>query len=365
MSESIKSVSKRKKSCVNCGAELTYEPGTDLITCDYCGHKEQIEHKEQPFQEIELLPYLEQLGSQSHSTELSLLDCKSCGATQHVEESYKTLQCVYCASPLQIDELYREEWIQPGALIPFQINQGKAHLIFKNWVNKLWWAPNNLKKASLSPENTKGLYLPYWTFDAQLQAGYTGMRGDYYYVTKTVGSGENKRQVRERRTDWSPAAGNVAGFIDDTLVKATKKQQSQIPEQVARWDLKQLTNFDSRFLAGYVTEKYTISLKEGHIVSNRRAEEICRNWIRRDIGGDTQKISSVNMSLDDETFKHILLPVYISSYYYNSKQYHFYVNGQTGKIHGSRPYSFWKIFFAVVCALIVLTVIIVVSSQVQ
>ncbi len=355
-------ISELKKSCVNCGAELTYEPGTDLITCDYCHHKEVIEPSIQEIEEMELDNYLKEMGSQSHSMEISMLHCKNCGANQHVEESYKSLHCVYCTMPLIIEDVYHENWILPGAVLPFAFKQDKAYQIFKKWVNGLWWAPNNLQRASLSPENTKGLYVPYWTFDAQLAAQYKGQRGEYYYVTVTSGSGKNKRTRRQRRTRWYPASGEVSGFVDDTLVKASKKNGSQIPQKIASWNLKELKAFDSRFLAGYVTEKYTIPLKDGHLDAKEQARQIATNWAKRDIGGDTQRVQQIDIQLSEETFKHILLPVYISSYRFNSKRYNFYVNGQTGIIHGTRPYSFWKIFLAIVAVLAIMGTIIYVVN---
>ena len=297
------------------------------------------------------------MGSQKHSEEITMLHCKNCGANQHIEENYKSLSCIYCGSPLIIEDAYREEWILPGAVLPFQIDQKKAHQIFKNWVNGLWFAPNNLKKAAIDPEKTRGLYAPYWTFDAQLYADYTGQRGEYYYVTKTVGSGKNKRTVQERRTRWYPASGSVSGFVDDTLIKASNQKTGVIPQKIARWNLKMLRPFDSSYLAGFVTEKYTIPLLAGHSESNKVAENIADSWVRRDIGGDTQQVSSINMKLSEETFKHILLPVYISTYKFKGKRYNFFVNGQSGVISGERPYSFWKIFFMVFAILCVIGLI--------
>jgi len=354
--------SELKKSCVNCGAALLYAPGTTELKCDYCGHTQEIPPAEIGLQELELNQYLEDMGSQSHSEVITMLHCKNCGANQHVEEHYKSLHCVYCTMPLIIEDANKEAWILPGAVLPFQIDQKKAHLIFKKWVNRLWFAPNKLKKAAIDPENTKGLYSPYWTFDANLYAKYTGQRGEYYYVsvpyTTTVNGKTVHRTRRERRTRWYPASGTVNGFVDDTLIKASKQRSGFIPKQIARWDLKALQPFDSSFLAGFVTEKYTIPLKEGHIESNKEAKRIAERWACRDIGGDTQRISSIDMKLTDETFKHILLPVYVSAYNFKGKRYNFFVNGQTGVLHGSRPYSFWKIFFLVLAILIVLGTII-------
>ncbi|ARV11969.1 DNA helicase PriA [Gilvibacter sp. SZ-19] len=364
-----KSKSELKKACINCGAELLYAPGTTELQCEYCGHSETITAATNSFEELELRPYLEELGHLSHSEVISLIQCKNCGANQHIEENYKSLHCVYCSMPLIIEDQQKEAWILPGALVPFQLTKEKAHSIFKSWVKKLWFAPNKLKKAALDPQFTKGLYVPYWTFDAQLYATYTGQRGDYYYVsvpyTTTVNGKTVTRMRQERRTRWTPASGSISGFVDDTLIKASEQKSGRIPSKIARWNLMELKPFDSSFLAGFVTEKYTIPLKEGHLESNIEAKRIAHRWVCRDIGGDTQRVSSLNMKLTDETFKHILLPIYISAYTFKGKQYNFFVNGQTGALSGQRPYSFWKIFFLVVGIIAAIVLIIILLDQAE
>jgi DNA-directed RNA polymerase subunit RPC12/RpoP len=367
MQETVSSTSELKKSCVNCGAELLYAPGTSELKCYYCGHIEEIVPIKIGFEELELQKYLHEMGSQSHSEEISLLHCKNCGANQHIEENYKSLHCVYCNMALIIEDTYKENWILPGAVLPFQIDQEKAHQVFKKWVKGLWWAPNKLKKAALDPQNTKGLYSPYWTFDAQLYADYVGQRGDYYYVsvpyTKTVNGKEVLSTRQERRTRWSPAVGSIKGFVDDTLIKASKQRSGVIPRAVALWNLTALQPFDSSYLSGFITEKYTIPLIDSHIEANNEARNIATNWACRDIGGDTQRVLSLDMTLNDETFKHILLPVYISAYLFNKKRYNFFVNGQTAAISGKRPYSFWKIFLFIMAIILVILIITLVSQN--
>jgi len=265
--------------------------------------------------------------------------------------------------PLIVEDMYKDDWIVPGAVLPFQIDQKRAFQIFQKWVKKLWFAPNKLKRAALDPKYTKGLYSPYWTFDANLFANYVGQRGQYYYVTKTVGSGNNKRTVTERRTRWYPASGSINGFIDDTTTKASKQRSGIIPRKIAQWDLKLLKPFDSSYLAGFVTEKYTIPLKDGHLEAEKVAHDTAVRWAKRDIGGDTQRVSTIDMTLSDETFKHILLPIYISAYNYNGKRYNFFVNGQSGTISGQRPYSFWKIFFFILMILAIIALILFFANQ--
>ncbi|WGK65921.1 zinc finger domain-containing protein [Croceiramulus getboli] len=343
-----------KKVCKNCGAALHYKPGTTSITCAYCGHEEAIETTAS-IHELELQAYLQKMGAQSYSESISMLQCRNCGANQHVEEHYKSLHCVYCGEVLITEDLHQEEWILPGAVLPFQIDPKRSYAIFKQWVDGLWFAPNKLKKAALDPELTKGLYLPYWTFDAQLTADYQGQRGDHYYVTKTYRDSKGKTRTRqERRTRWSSAAGRVAGFVDDTVIAASVKSTGRIPAAVARWNLTKLQPFSSKFLAGFVTEKYTLPLQDGHLQAQQEMKAIAERWARKDIGGDEQRVSQLDLQLEEETFKHVLLPVYISTYRYRGKHYNFYINGENGMIKGKRPYSFWKIFFTIVGGLLLL-----------
>ena len=367
MEEEKKQHSEFKKSCSNCGAELKYKPGSEVVKCDYCNHEEIIEEHPSGFEELALYPYLEKMGAQSHAETIMMLHCKNCGANQHIEEHYKSLHCVYCSQPLIVEDAYEEEWILPGAVLPFQLDQKTSHEIFRKWVKGLWFAPNKLKRAALDPKNTKGLYVPYWTFDAQLNASYTGQRGDYYYETQSYNAivdGKSVTRTRQvQKTRWTPASGTISGVIDDTLINASKQQSNIIPKKITTWNLEGLVPFNSKYLAGFVTEKYTIPLQDGHLASNKKAEEIAHAWARQDIGGDTQRLTSLQMDLSNETFKHILLPVYISAYYFNNKKYNFFINGQNGTISGKRPYSFWKIFFFVLGILAVLGVILYVGNR--
>ncbi len=363
MSNTVIQKSELKKACKNCGAELTYKPGTTLVTCDYCGYQEELNLCLDTLKELPLREYLREVGAQANSVEISLLHCKNCGANQHVEENYKSLHCVYCGTPLIREDAVTEQWILPGGVLPFQLTQQEALVRFKKWVKGLWWAPNDLQKASLDPQFTKGLYLPYWTFDAQLYGRYTGSRGDYYYETESYQDSKGNRRTRQvRKTRWSPVSGNIKGFVDDTLINASKQHTGKVPGGVSRWDLKKLQPFESGFLAGFVTEKYTIPLNQGHLEAQDEMRAIATTWARRDIGGDEQRVNQLNIQLEEETFKHILLPVYISAYRYKNKEYSFFVNGENGSISGKRPYSFWKIFFAVLTVLLVFLAIYVFSN---
>ena len=113
-------------------------------------------------------------------------------------------------------------------------------------------------------------------------------------------------------------------------------------------------------MEGYITEKYQVDLKD----SFEKAKQIFNNYeresVRRAIGGDEQRINNMFTKFDKITFKHILLPIYVSSFLYNNKNYTFYINGMTGNISGERPYSTTKIVFAVIAAFIIIAIILMI-----
>jgi len=134
-------------------------------------------------------------------------------------------------------------------------------------------------------------------------------------------------------------------FFNDILIVASKSLPHKYLRKLEPWDLESLVTYDSKYLSGFRTETYKVDLKEGFDKAEDIMKKTIKKLVKKDIGGDHQRISNMNVSHNDVHFKHILLPVWISSYRYKQKVYRFVVNARTGEVQGERPYSFWKIFF--------------------
>ena len=111
-------------------------------------------------------------------------------------------------------------------------------------------------------------------------------------------------------------------------------------------------------MSGWVVEQYQIDLVAA--AQNARA----RAWTRRSaqlcsaqVPGDTQRNLQVDADYSQQTFKHVLVPLWIVAYNYGSRTFQVLVNGQTGRIAGKHPYSWVKIALAILAALIVLMII--------
>jgi hypothetical protein len=200
--------------------------------------------------------------------------------------------------------------------------------------------------------------MPAWTYDSQTTSHYTGERGEDYWTTETYTAFENGKSVTRtrqvKRTRWYPAAGTVHHFFDDVLVMASHSLPLQLQNKLAPWDLPRLTPYSDEFLSGFVTESYQDDLSTGFENAKSIMAPTIRQLICLDIGGDHQRIHSVNTLHANVTFKHILLPVWLSAYRFHNRVFRFMVNARSGAVAGERPYSAWKIALTVIGALIVI-----------
>jgi hypothetical protein len=220
------------------------------------------------------------------------------------------------------------------------------------WLGSLWFAPNGLQDYARKGRRMDGIYVPYWTFDADTATSYSGRRGDDYYVSQTRTVNGKSEPYQERRTRWRSVAGQVSRFFNDVLVMASHSLPRAYTDALEPWNLSDLTPYRPDFLSGLVAEAYGVGLEEGLTEARTKMDAVIDGDIRRDIGGDHQQITSKQTTMNDVTFKHVLLPVWMAAYKFQDRSFRFVVNGQTGKVQGERPWSKWKIALAVIAGLI-------------
>lgn len=274
--------------------------------------------------------------AKSDYIETKVLLCPSCGAQTDLKESTQAARCPFCDTPV-VTDTGAHRFIKPAALIPFALTEKAAHAKMNNWLKGLWFAPNGMREYARSGREMTGIYVPYWTFDAITKSRYTGQRG---------------KKWKKSPTTWKNVSGEVARTFDDVLVLASRSLPKTYTDALEPWDLTSLKPFQVDYLAGFSAEGYQITLEEGFTAGRARMRTVIEQDVRRDIGGDEQKITTLDTDIRNVTFKHVLLPVWIAAYKYRGRTCRFVVNGQTGKVEGERPWSRWKIAFAIALALL-------------
>ncbi len=348
--------------CENCGAQLAFQPGSTSLKCPYCGHETKIDFQTDTVHELALDDWLHKAVLDTELEKDKVLHCNNCAAEFTVPANQETQECPFCGSNVVVPT-ESEQRIPPNGVLPFAIPDKQAREFVTKWLSSRFWAPNDLKTLALKEGRLKGMYLPYWTFDSQTETDYTGQRGEHYYETESYTDSDGNRQTREvQRTRWYPAAGHVSVHFDDILVLGSGSLPPKHAQRLRTWNLEAVVGYEPKFLVGFQSMRYDVDLATGFTTAQQFMQPTIDGAIRSDIGGDEQMISSKDTDYLENTFKLLLLPIWVGGYRYRGKSFRFLVNGQTGEIQGEAPISVWKVIIAVILGLIVLGLIIVLSQ---
>lgn len=333
---------------------MRFAPGGGALICDHCGNRQEIPGAgpwNSSLKELDLAAALAAQLPTEETEQRAQLKCPSCGAEVVLEGEAHAGTCPFCATPM-ITGTGDARRYKPRGVLPFALDERTARSAMTDWLGQLWFAPSGLKDYARKGRKLQGVYVPYWTYDAATRSAYRGERGTVYYETRTVMRDGKRQTVRVAKVRWRPVSGRVARAFDDILVLASHALPKRYTDALEPWDLSALQPYSPAFLAGFAAEAYTVPLEDGYAEARAHMDAVIARDVRFDIGGDQQRIHAVDTDISDASFKHILLPVWMAAYKYRGRSFRFVVNGRTGRVQGERPWSAWKIAFAIILGLL-------------
>lgn len=351
----------KRCDCPGCGATLVFAADLQKLRCEYCDAEIEVDKLQKggdpPPNVVErgLADLLNSEAATGYGLPTQALQCKQCGAAISYPDKVTSGKCTFCGSDTVVERAANSQLIRPESLIPFKVTKEQAGTKFSDWVGSLWFRPNNLKRMARVQE-IGGVYAPFWTFDAHADTRWHAESGYHYYVTEEYTNSEGKKETRQvQHTRWEPSSGHHSGNYDDLLICASKGLSEALVRVLEPYNTTtQLVGYQSSYLSGWGAEEYAVGPKEAWDKGQQRFEQHEYSACSQQVPGDTHRNLRISMRLSSVTWKHCLLPVYVAAYRYNDKVYRFLVNGETGKVSGEAPYSFWKIFFAVLTVIVLL-----------
>jgi len=259
-----------------------------------------------------------------------------------VEPERVKFRCGFCGSDKVNVEAFEHRYIKPAGIIPFYVSLDQAQSAFRKWIQQGWFHPNKLKRKA-AVENLHGVYLPFWTYDAHTNSSWSGEAGYHYNETVRMNVNGRMRTQQVQKTRWQRRSGRLDHFFDDILVVASESIPQEMVERALPFRLEEVVNFDPRLMIGWESEVYQLEVDAGYEKADTIMDYKIRHMCSAQLGGDTQRNLHVQSSKSGQTFKHIMLPIWICTYMYQNKVYRFLVNGQTGRVYGQKPLSWVKI----------------------
>ncbi len=367
MAEGVREVetSSQKYKCGTCDAPIEYDAKSGALKCAFCGAEKAIAAPtgnvvEHALHEAALAKH------KGYGRAVRKLHCDACGASISFDAGVTAAKCPFCASPKVAEAT--GEGLRPESLLPFKVTADKAGELFKKWITGLWFRPNDLKKLAEVKE-IRGVYLPFFTYDAQARSWWTAERGDYYYENETYTAQENGRSVtktrRVQKTRWSYVRGSRSDFYDDHLVYASLGLPKDLVKGIEPYSTGSAIPYTPEYLVGWAAEEAGFTVEAGWHNAQGELSDKQRKKCSGDVGGDTQRNLSVTTNYSEITFKHALLPAFVSAYQYKGKVFRFLVNGETGKTDGHAPLSWPKIIALVVAILAVIGIVVAIANAQQ
>lgn len=351
--ERVATKKETDRKCPACGGTMDFDPATGGLRCPYCEHTEAIAPvTENAVVQEQDFASAEETGNCDWGVAKKTVICQSCGAESIYDALEIAGECPYCNSN-QVMEAQTVNTLAPGGVCVFKIDAVKASGNFKSWISKRFFCPKEAK-LSAQPKSFKGVYLPYWTFDADTQ---TDFNGEYGIDHHSRGSDGRTKTT----TKWYKISGRHREFIDDQPVLASTRHDASMLQKLEPFHTAESMLYKPEYVAGFISERYSIGLKAGwekakQFIQQRLNKSISKN-IEKEKNADHVRSLQLRTLYADIRYKYLLLPIWISSFQYKGKLYHFMVNGQTGKVAGKTPISVLKVTLTILVGLIILGLI--------
>jgi hypothetical protein len=356
----------QKYPCAACGAQAEWHPAKQALVCPFCGTVTpfKVDGATGAIEELDLAAALRDLPDDERGwmTAKRTVQCQSCKAVSVFDPERVGQNCEFCGSPALVDYQEIKAPIRPRSLLPFRLGEDKVRESMRAWYSSKWLAPNAFRRRALV-DRVHGVYIPYWTFDAQADCPWQADAGHYYYTTETVRRNGRTETRQVRHVRWEPAAGRVQHFFDDEPVPGTHGIPLRLLQQVEPFPTTELVSYSTGYISGFVVEHYQVVLFDAAQRSQEAMTAALHQMCAAQVPGDTYRNLRIHPVFTSRTFKHILVPVWLLTYTYGSRTFQLVANGYTGRMAGDYPKSPWKIALLVVAGVLLLLIILYVTGD--
>jgi len=303
--------------CPQCGAKMVFAPDGSGLICEHCTRNQSLaagaEAEEQDF-----LIAMATARGHGKPVAMQVFHCEGCGAEFILPPDVISTTCAYCDSPHVVSLEESRELLPPEGVIPQAFSQKQATKLLVDWV----------ESNSIDPDGKvdppRGVYLPIWTFDI---GGGIGYRGEKY---------ETEDGLRQRATRVVTVNGEYPVHIDDLPIPASRKIARHISRLLPTFELKNTQPYNPRYLSNWAAEVYDVPMADASLDARSRAYAKLKRKLPSDISSlFNLKTSSASLAI--ESFKLVLVPVWITEIPVEGQELLVLLNGQNGVVQGDTP----------------------------
>ena len=343
--------------CPSCGASLKFDAASQMVKCPYCDCEFSVEAMmaNEGDLTIDVNDLAADGGMEWSEAELygmTEYQCESCGGAIYSEATTSATLCPYCGNAVILKGRLSGT-LKPDKVIPFQKTKEQAVDGLKDFFGGKRFVPKAFLKDN-KIEEIKGLYVPFWVYDAELDA-YVEYQG-VDERTWTVGDTE----YTERKYYHVVRAGDIA--FDHVPADGSSKMPDDLMESIEPFDYNKAVDFTTGYLSGYVADKYDVDQDQVRPRVRKRMEEGSSDQFRTTVHYDEVYNKSSTISAKKSEVNYVLYPVWLMNTDWDGKKFTFAMNGQTGKMVGNLPADMIKLVSATLAVFLAIGLILTVGG---
>ena len=339
--------------CPCCDGAIEFDSKTQKMKCPYCDTELEIEAVKAYNEEMATgaessLDWNTEVGEEWQEGELDGLRvyaCESCGGEIVGDATTGATTCPFCGNAVVIKGMFSGA-LKPDLVIPFKLDKKAAKEALRRHYDKRL-VPKLFKKENRINE-VKGVYVPFWLFDAKADAK---MR---YRATRVRFWSDRYYNYTATSHYLVLRSGNL-GF-EGVPVDGSEKMDDTLMESIEPFNLSEAVDFETAYLAGYFADKYDVSAEDSVERANDRVKQSTADAFASTVMGyQSVRPVSTSIRLKDGRARYALYPVWLLNTTWNGKKYTFAMNGQTGKLIGDLPmnkkaFAGWLFGVSAVCS---------------
>jgi len=309
-------VEAKRFMCPKCGGRMTFSPDGQSLVCEYCLRSQRLGLGHASPKEKDFIIAMATARGHERPLAEQVFHCQGCGAEYILPAGQLSVTCAYCGSPHVVQIERSPELLAPDGILPQAFDQRHATDILVDWVEGLKVEPER------KVERPRGLYLPLWTFDFGGGIDYTAER----LADETDGlPGHGSRLVR--MSDQYPVLlGNIP-------IPASRKPSAPFVRLISTFDLRALQPYDPRYLADWPAELYDVSMADASLDAREQVVERFKRELPN-LTAMSRLVSVYSANLTIESFRLILLPVWMTEIWFEGRSGLVLINGQNGAVQG-------------------------------
>ena len=329
--------------CPKCGAPLTFLPGHNHVTCEFCDAKISIaemdalfaqkqEKAVQAAEKKEVRWNIENVSGtwdDAETAHMMIQTCSSCGAELVSDGNTMATECAYCGSPNMIPRRF-DGMLRPDVIIPFKKTKDEAVAALTEFYKGKRLLPKEFTSENRIKE-IQSMYVPFWLFDSKVRASATfRAENDSVHETSDEIITETSHYSCER-------SGSMA--FERIPVDGSERMDDQYMESIEPFDYSELVPFSAAYFTGHIADKYDVDAEASVPRADKRVNESAIGVLESTVKGYDRCSLDGEASVikEDGTVSYAMAPVWILTTKYHEKPYTFMMNGQTGKVVGSVP----------------------------